>query len=152
MRSACYNARVAITDARTAERFSFAHRDAPEHHAVLLPEGADARLGDSAALWNLAEAAERRRDAQVAREIVLALPADAGLTHDDRVALAESFAQAHFVARGLAVQIDVHAPHGGAGPAERTGGRGKTAGDAGNVIAGPDGSTESERAIHMRIC
>ncbi|WP_299657300.1 MobA/MobL family protein, partial [uncultured Jannaschia sp.] len=117
VRSACYNARVAITDARTAERYSFAHRDAPEHHAVLLPEGADARLGDSAALWNLAEAAERRRDAQVAREIVLALPADAGLTHDDHVALAESFARVHFVDRGLAVQLDIHAPHGGEGGA-----------------------------------
>ena len=115
VRSASYNAREAITDARTGERYSFAHRDAPEHHAVLLPEGAGERLADSAVRWTLAEGAERRRDAQVAREIVLALPADAGLTHDDRVALAESFAREHFVSRGLAVQIDVHAPHMGNG-------------------------------------
>ncbi|MBP1806914.1 AAA family ATPase [Rubellimicrobium aerolatum] len=118
VRSACYNAREALTDERTGERYSFAHRVAPEHHAVLLPEGADARLGASAVLWNLAEAAERRGDAQVAREIVLALPADRELTPDDRVALAESFARTHFVARGLAVQLDVHAPHGGDGPGE----------------------------------
>jgi hypothetical protein len=50
-RSASYNAREAITDERTGERYSFAHRDAPEHHAVLLPEGADAAaLGTSAQL------------------------------------------------------------------------------------------------------
>lgn len=141
VRSACYNARVAITDDRTGERYSFAHRDVPEHHAVLLPEGAGDRLADSAVLWNLAEAAERRRDAQVAREIVLALPANAGLTHDDRVALAESFARAHFVDRGLAVQIDVHAPHATrehAGGAEGTG----------SVVPGPDGSPAEERANH----
>jgi Ti-type conjugative transfer relaxase TraA len=111
-RSASYNAREAIADLRTGERYSFAHRDAPEHNAVLLPEGADAgALGTSAQLWNVAEGAERRRDAQVAREIVLALPADKELSHDDRVALARSFAREHFVSRGLAVQLDVHAPH-----------------------------------------
>ena len=73
VRSAAYNAREAITAERTGELFHFRHRDAPEHHEVLLPEGADARLADAATLWNAAEAAERRKDAQVAREIVLAL-------------------------------------------------------------------------------
>jgi hypothetical protein len=111
-RSASYNAREAIADLRTGERYSFAHRDAPEHHAVLLPEGADAAaLGTSAQLWNVAEGAERRRDAQVAREIVLALPADRELSPEDRIELARSFAREHFVSRGLAVQLDVHAPH-----------------------------------------
>src|SRR6476620_5493888 len=92
-RSAAYNAREAVADERTGERFSFKHRAAPEHHAVLLPEGADAGLADAVtlwnaadavALWNAAEAAERRKDAQVARELVVALPADRELAHEDR--------------------------------------------------------------------
>ena len=111
VRSAAYNAREAIEAERTGEVFSFRHRDPAEHHDVLLPEGADARLADSAVLWNAAEAAEKRRDAQVAREIVLALPADRELSTEDRIELARSFAEQHFVARGLAVQLDVHAPH-----------------------------------------
>jgi Ti-type conjugative transfer relaxase TraA len=111
VRSAAYNERTAITAERTGELYYFKHRDAPEHHEVLLPEGTDARFSDSAVLWNAAEAAERRKDAQVAREIVLALPSDAGLTTEDRVELARSFAAQHFVAKGLAVQLDVHAPH-----------------------------------------
>ena len=111
VRSAAYNARDAITAERTGELFHFSHRDAPEHHEVLLPEGADARLANSAVLWNAAEAAERRKDAQVAREIVLALPADRVLSTEDRIELARSFAQEHFVSKGLAVQLDVHAPH-----------------------------------------
>ena len=119
MRSAAYNERAALTDERTGERFSFAHRDAPEHHEVLLPEGADERLRDSAMLWNAAEAAEKRKDAQVAREIVLTLPADRELTAEDRIELARSFAQQHFVAKGLAVQLDVHAPHEGSAESER---------------------------------
>ena len=111
VRSAAYNAREAITAERTGELFHFRHRDAPEHHEVMLPEGADARLADSATLWNAAETAERRRDAQVAREIVLALPADRLLSTADRIELARSFAAEHFVVKGLAVQLDVHAPH-----------------------------------------
>ena len=111
VRSAAYNAREAITAERTGELFHFRHRNAPEHHEVLLPEGADARFADSAVLWNAAETAERRKDAQVAREIVLALPADRVLSTEDRIELARSFAEQHFVSKGLAVQLDVHAPH-----------------------------------------
>ena len=119
VRSAAYNAREAITADRTGTLFYFKHRDAPEHHEVLLPEGADSRFADSAVLWNAAEAAEKRKDAQVAREIVLALPANAELTTEDRIELARSFAQQHFVAKGLAVQLDVHAPHEGDSESER---------------------------------
>ena len=70
-------------------------------------------------LWNAAEAAEKRKDAQVAREIVLALPANAELTDEDRIGLARSFAEQHFVAKGLAVQLDVHRPHEGESESER---------------------------------
>jgi hypothetical protein len=113
VRSASYNAREAIADERTGEHYSFKHRGAPEHHEVLLPEGADPAFGEAGALWNAAEAAERRKDAQVARELVMALPADRELGHEDRVELVRSFALQHFVSRGLAVQLDVHAPHAG---------------------------------------
>ena len=119
VRSAAYNGRDAIEAQRTGEVFYFRHRDAPEHHEVLLPEGAGVGLATSAGLWNAAEAAERRKDAQVAREIVLALPANHELGHDDRVELTRSFALEHFVSKGLAVQIDVHAPHGADGESER---------------------------------
>ena len=119
VRSAAYNARETIAEERTGALYSFKHRDAPEHHEVLLPEGADAKFGDAAALWNAAELAERRRDAQVARELVIALPADREVTPEDRLELVRSFAERHFVSRGLAVQLDVHAPHEGEGESER---------------------------------
>jgi Ti-type conjugative transfer relaxase TraA len=119
VRSAAYNAREAIMAERTGELFYFRHRDTPEHHAVLLPDGAPERFGRAGELWNAAEAAERRKDAQVAREIVLALPADREITTEDRIALARSFAEEHFVSKGLAVQLDVHAPHGAEAESER---------------------------------
>jgi Ti-type conjugative transfer relaxase TraA len=111
VRSAAYNARDKIRAERTGEIFYFRNRGAPEHHEVLLPNGAAAHLANSTALWNVAEAAEKRKDAQVAREVVVALPADRILTTLDRIELVRSFAIEHFVSKGLAVQLDVHAPH-----------------------------------------
>ena len=70
-------------------------------------------------LWNTAELAEKRRDAQVAREIVVALPANAGITAEDRIEMVRSFAEQHFVGKRLAVQLDVHAPHEGEAESER---------------------------------
>ena len=111
-------AREALAAERTRAVFYFRHRDAPEHHEVLLPEGAAEHFRHSAVLWNMAEMAEKRRDAQVAREIVVALPADAAITSEDRIEMVRSFAEQHFVGKGLAVQLDVHAPHDGEAESE----------------------------------
>ena len=54
VRSAAYNGREEIAAERTGEVFYFRHRDAPEHHVVLLPEGA------AAAVWRGPRAVERR--------------------------------------------------------------------------------------------
>ena len=45
VRSAAYNGREEIVAERTGEVFYFRHRDAHEHHAVLLPDGAPERFG-----------------------------------------------------------------------------------------------------------
>jgi Ti-type conjugative transfer relaxase TraA len=112
-RSSAYNARTDLPCERTGERFYFAHRDPVLFHDVLLPEGASDRFKDVGTLWNEAQAMERRKDSQEARELLLALPSDAGLGPEDWKALAEEFAQEHFVGKGLAVQLDIHPPHEG---------------------------------------
>ena len=40
------NGRERIEAERTGEVFHFKHRDAPEHHEVLLPQGAAARFAE----------------------------------------------------------------------------------------------------------
>lgn len=75
---------------------------------ILLPIGADPTLADSAKLWNHAEALERRKDSQVAREFEIALPAD--LPPRERRALAVRFGQSLVERYGIAVQVSVHLP------------------------------------------
>ena len=119
VRSSAYAARDAIRAERTGELFYFKNRDAPEHHEVLLPQGAAERFAEAGVLWNAVEAAEKRKDAQVAREMVVALPANAGVTTEDRIEMVRTFAEQHFVSKGLAVQLDVHVPHGADSESER---------------------------------
>ena len=96
---------------RTGEVFSFAHKTDGAHHEVLLPKGASEAFRDSIVLWNAAESAERRKDSQVCKELVLALPDDKGITLEDRIELSRRFVKEHFVEKGVAAQIDTHWPH-----------------------------------------
>lgn len=121
MRSAAYNAREKLSADATGQVFYFKNRPDLEHHEIMLPEGADPALCESGALWNAAEGAEKRKDAQVARELILALPANAEVSHEDRVEMARGFAIEHFVSKGVAVQLDVHAPHGAPGEPQAEG-------------------------------
>jgi hypothetical protein len=101
-----------LVDERTGKRYSYIGRDHTlVHHEIILPAGADKRFLNPQILWSAAEFAERRRDAQVGRELILGLPADTEISHADRVFLAKAFVQEHFISKGLAAQIDIHASH-----------------------------------------
>ncbi len=111
---AAYNMRDRLDCERTGERTPLRGDPATlVHHEIMLPEGASDRLAEAAALWNAAQAAEHRKDSQEAFEVVLPLPANREITSEDRLELARSFANEHFVSKGLAAQLDLHSPHAG---------------------------------------
>ena len=74
---------------------------------IVTPEGAD-WAQDRSALWNAVEAAEKRKDAKVAREYELALPHE--LDRDGRRALAGAFAREVVSRFGVAADVAIHAP------------------------------------------
>lgn len=109
-RKASYNQRDEIRCERTGELFSFKERGGNVHHEIFLPEGVSEKFKTSSVLWNEVERCEKRKDSQVAKEFVLALPDDAQVTLDDRVELVRRFVETHFVEKCLGVQIDIHEP------------------------------------------
>lgn len=113
-RKASYNQREVVKCERTGEVFSFKERGGNVHHEILLPEGADSRFKNSSVLWNEAERCERRKDSQVAKEFVIAIPDDRQVTLEDRIELTRQFSNI-FVGKGVAVQLDIHEPHDGEG-------------------------------------
>jgi hypothetical protein len=77
---------------------------------IMAPADAPEWAHDRNALWNHAERAEKRKDAQLAREIEVSLPHE--LTAQQREWLVKDFAREAFVRKGYAVDIAIHAPDG----------------------------------------
>jgi Ti-type conjugative transfer relaxase TraA len=108
-----YRAGVRLFDARTGETHDFSNRQDVTYSEILLPDNANEAFLDREYLWNTVEAAEKRKDAQLCKDIVLALPKE--LNREQQIELAKRFAQTHFVANGLPADIALH-DHGDGNP------------------------------------
>ena len=106
--AAAYRAGEKILDERTGEIHDYARRGGVETADLVLPDGAPEWASDRAKLWNAAELAEKRKDACVAREYEVALPAE--LAPAERRALALDFARDMANHEGCAVDVAIHAP------------------------------------------
>ena len=106
--AAAYRAGEFITDARTGLPFDYRRRAGVLHAEIIAPACAPSWMHDRARLWNAVEAGEKRKDAQLAREIELALPHE--LTPAERHELVRSFVAAAFVSEGMVADIAIHAP------------------------------------------
>lgn len=103
---AAYRAGAILTDERTGETHDYTNRTDVVYQSIMLPDGASELFKDRETLWNAVEAAEKRSDAQVAKDIILALPRELNL--EKRIELARQFAYDHFVKHGLAVDVALH--------------------------------------------
>jgi ATP-dependent exoDNAse (exonuclease V) alpha subunit len=94
----------------------------PAFAEILRPADAPAWMSNREELWNAAEAAEKGRDAQLAREVELALPLE--LEAGQAIALARAFVQQEFIQRGmiadLTIRLGGHKPYANAMLALRT--------------------------------
>jgi ATP-dependent exoDNAse (exonuclease V) alpha subunit len=106
--SAAYRAAEHIADERTGLAFDYRRKRGVVHTEIIAPAGTPASLSSRGQLWNAVEQGEKRKDAQLAREIILALPHE--LTDAQRVGLVQEFARAEFVGQGMIADIAIHAP------------------------------------------
>jgi hypothetical protein len=111
--AAAYRAAEKIPDERTGEEHDYTRKKGVEHSEIVLPDYAARNdinwARDRAALWNAAEKAEVRKDARVAREYELALPAE--LNAQQRIELVREFSQEIANRHGAGVDFAIHAPH-----------------------------------------
>ncbi|WFZ86456.1 MobA/MobL family protein [Citrobacter freundii] len=107
--SAAYRHRKVFFDNRTGEicgrktahkkDLAFAQIFAPEHTPPDL-------IVDSETLWNAVEASEKRKDARLAKEFKIALPAD--LTPEQNIELTTAFVLEHFTQQGIIADVVIH--------------------------------------------
>ena len=107
--AAAYRSGERLRDEQADEqKFYQTRAERIEFTEILAPKDAPEWAHDRNALWNHAERAEKRKDAQLAREIEVSLPHE--LTAQQREWLVKDFAREAFVRKGFAVDIAIHAP------------------------------------------
>jgi len=104
--AAAYRAGERLHDDRIDRDHDFRAKSGVEHSEIMLPEGAPERFSDRATLWNEVEATEKRKDAQLAREVEFAIPRE--MNQAQGIDLARDFVQAEFVDRGMIADLNVH--------------------------------------------
>ncbi|ENM3103112.1 TPA: MobQ family relaxase [Pseudomonas aeruginosa] len=104
--AAAYRTGELVHDERTGQPFDYRRRGGVVGVSMLLPEGVAAM--STAELWNLAEGAEKRKNATVARELLVALPHE--LDTAQRQALAEAIAGDLVERYQVGAQVAVHLP------------------------------------------
>ncbi|ARR57586.1 Ti-type conjugative transfer relaxase TraA (plasmid) [Rhizorhabdus wittichii DC-6] len=104
--SAAYRAAERLHDDRLGRDHDFSNKAGVVHSEIMLPEGAPERLNDRTTLWNEVEAGEKRKDAQLAREVEFSIPRE--LNQQQGVQLARDFVEKQFVERGMVADLNVH--------------------------------------------
>jgi len=104
--AAAYRSASRLYDQRLDRHHDFSNKSGVVHSEVMLPDGAPDEWSDREQLWNDVEAAEKRMDAQLAREIEFAIPRE--LSKEDGIALARDFVRDEFVDHGMVADLNVH--------------------------------------------
>jgi Ti-type conjugative transfer relaxase TraA len=104
--SAAYRSASRLHDERLDRDHDFTNKSSVVHSEIMLPDGAPEHLSDRAKLWNTVEADEKRKDAQLSREVEFAIPREMDQTQG--IELARDFVQREMVDRGMVADVNVH--------------------------------------------
>ena len=101
--AAAYRAAARIVDTRTGLVFDYTRKRGVDGAEILTPDGS---TPERAALWNAVEIAEKRTDAQVAREVEVALPHE--LIPEQMRELVRGFVREQFTSAGMVADVAFH--------------------------------------------
>ena len=105
--AAAYRSASRLHDERLDRPHDFTNKAGVVHSEILAPnEAAREAWPNQARLWNAVEAGEKRKDAQLAREVEFSIPRE--MDQAQGVALARDFVQREFVNRGMIADLNVH--------------------------------------------
>ena len=104
--AAAYRAGELIVDERTGEVHDYRRRSGVDWAEIIAPAGAEQWARVRTTLWNAAELAEKRCDAQLGRHLMLALPRELGV--EDLTRLVREFVRREIVGRGMVADIAFH--------------------------------------------
>ena len=81
------------------------------HSEILLPAHAPPAFSDRSTLWNSVELSEKSNNAQLAREVEIALPVE--LSREEQARLVREYCSSQFVSKGMITDFNLHDTGGG---------------------------------------
>ncbi len=104
--ASAYRAGEVLRDTRQQEVYDYSDRDDVRFETILAPAHAPDWVMDRETLWNAVETRETRKDAQLGRNLIVALPRE--LTLEQSITLVRDYVQATFVDAGMVADLAVH--------------------------------------------
>jgi ATP-dependent exoDNAse (exonuclease V) alpha subunit len=104
--SAAYRAGERIKNDYDGLTHDFTKKTGIIHKEILLPDHAPREYLDRTVLWNAVERIDKAKNAQLARDIELALPVE--LPMEQNINLALEYVKEHFVSAGMCADVCIH--------------------------------------------
>ena len=104
--AAAYRSGTCVIDERTGMIHDYTQKQRIDEGEILAPDQACAWVFDRGQLWNHVELSEKRKDAQVCREVVVALPRE--LAFEQMKSLVHGYVRDEFVSLGMVADINLH--------------------------------------------
>jgi len=107
--SSAYRSGEKILDEKTGIAHDYTRKKGVLHTEIITPDNVPDWAKNRHQLWNAVEAAEKRKDSQLAREIMVALPNE--LTEAQRLELVRNYITEQFTTKGMIADLAIHAPN-----------------------------------------
>ena len=104
--AAAYRSGEKLTNAWDGITHDYTKKGGVVHSEILLPAHAPQEFSDRSTLWNSVEKSEKNRNAQLAREIEIALPAE--IDRGSQIRLVRKYVQDVFVSAGMCADFSIH--------------------------------------------
>lgn len=104
--AAAYRAGEKLENERDGRTHDYTRKDGVVHTEIMTPENAPEWAKDREKLWNEVERAEKSIDAQLCREVEIALPSE--LTPEQQKELVRDYVKENFVDHGMIADVAIH--------------------------------------------
>lgn len=104
--AAAYRAGEKLYDGETGLNHDFTRKGGVVHQEILLPDHAPKEYLDRQRLWESVTKVEKKSNAQLAREVEIALPVE--FSRELQLAVIKEYVQTNFVSKGMCVDIAIH--------------------------------------------
>ena len=104
--AAAYRSGETLTNEYDGVTHDYTRKGGIVHTEILLPDHAPAEYADRSLLWNAVEKIEKAKNAQLAREIEIALPQE--LTMEHSISLVREYVKEQFVNAGMCADFAIH--------------------------------------------